>query len=100
MRLDSGNWERESALALNERICEYEMGKPEEARAIAGCSSSNHGLWPYFLLASSRPRTVPGTPAARQPSTLSFVGFPLASRYMSCVALRGAFSRKSINVVR
>src|SRR5690348_8987713 len=76
------------------------MGNPEEARPMAGCSKSNHGLRPYFLLASSRPRTVPGTPAARQPTRLSLVTLPLASRYMSCDALRGAFSRKSINVVQ
>ncbi len=67
---------------------------------MAGCSSSAHGLLPYFLCASSKPRTVPGTPTARQPIKLSGVRLPCASRYIFRVALRGAVSRKSMKVVR
>ena len=50
--------------------------------------------------AISKPRTVPGTPDERQPSMLSLVSSPFASRYMLRDAFSGARSRKSMNVVR
>ena len=62
--------------------------------------SSAHFCLPYFFCAISKPRTVPGTPEERQPSMLSRVSLPLASRYMLRDALPGASSRKSMNVVR
>ena len=61
---------------------------------------SAHVRLPYLLTAISKPRTVPGTPDERQPSMLSLVSSPLASRYMLRDAFSGARSRKSMNVER
>ena len=61
---------------------------------------SAHFFLPYLLTAISKPRTVPGTPDERQPSVLSLVIAPLASRYMLRDAFSGARSRKSMNVAR
>ena len=67
---------------------------------IAGASVSAHERLPYFASAISKPRTVPGTPDDRHPSTLSRVRLPAASRYMLRDAFSGARSRKSMNVDR
>ena len=55
---------------------------------------------PYLVTAISKPRTLPGTPDDRQPSMLSLVSSPLASRNMLRVAFSGARSRKSMKVER
>ena len=70
------------------------------ARSIAGAMFSAHVRRPYFVVAISNPRTEPGTPAERQPSVLSRVRLPCASRYMSRLDFPGARSRKSMNVAR
>ena len=67
---------------------------------MAGAMFSAHLRLPYFVTAISKPRTVPGTPDDRQPSMLSRVRSPFASRYMLRVDFSGARSRKSMNVVR
>ena len=67
---------------------------------MAGAMFSAHVRLPYFVTAISKPRTVPGTPDDRQPSMLSLVSSPLASRYMLRDAFSGARSRKSMNVER
>src|ERR687892_2180949 len=77
----------------------YDTGKPF-ANWIAGARLSAHDFLPYFSTAIWNPRTVPGTPDDRQPSMLSRVSSPLASRYMLRVALAGAISRKSMKVER
>ena len=56
---------------------------------------SAQGRLPKRRCASHSPETVPGTPAARCPSTERSVTFPSSSRYMSRVAASGAFSRWS-----
>src|SRR6185295_10083517 len=78
----------------------YETGNPFEASSTAGAMFSAHFRLPYLDSAISNPRTVPGTPDDRQPSTLSRVSSPLASRYMLRDAFSGARSRKSMNVAR
>src|SRR5262249_7514275 len=100
MRLDSSNCP--SARELRSPFASpYDTGKPVAASSTAGCTRPAHGFLPYLFFAYSRPRTVPGTPAARYPSVLSCVAFPVAeSIYMSRDADIGARSRKSRNVVR
>src|SRR5947207_13672793 len=99
MRFDSGadgrlrEFFRPSASA-------YDTGNPFDASSTAGAMFSAHFRLPYFVTAISKPRTVPGTPDDRQPSILSRVGSPFASRYMLRVDFSGARSRKSMNVVR
>ena len=99
IRLDSGEVGRLFD-PLNSSASPQDKGKPFDASSTAGAMSSAHFFRPYLLTAISKPRTVPGTPDDRQPSMLSFVSSPLASRYMLRVAFSGARSRKSMNVVR
>src|SRR6478736_7077757 len=98
MRFDSG-----SAPSAREPFSDsesaYETGNPF-ANWIAGARLSAQDFLPYFETAISKPRTVPGTPEDRQPSILSLVRSPFASRYMSRDDLAGAISRKSMNVER
>ena len=54
----------------------------------------------WFTLKGPSAKSVPGTPDDRQPSMLSRVKLPDASRYMSRDAFSGARSRKSMNVDR
>ena len=75
-------------------------GKPSRARAMAGSITSGSASTPYFRWMSSRPATVPGTPAARcvsvdSPSTT----LPSASRNMSRTAAAGARSRWSLATI-
>src|SRR5437762_14200417 len=99
MRFDSGDLAR-SFEPLSPSASAYETGNPFEARVTAGAMFSAHFRRPYFDTAISNPRTVPGTPDERQPSMLSRVSSPLASRYMLREAFSGARSRKSMNVAR
>src|SRR4051812_35384951 len=99
MRFDSGDAARLRD-PLRPSASAYEIGKPFEASSTAGDRLSAHFRLPYFVTASSKPRTVPGTPDDRQPSTLSRVRSPFASRYMLRVDFSGARSRKSMKVVR
>src|SRR5258707_1083347 len=85
---------------LSDAASAYETGMPFPASSIDGAILSAHDRAPYLVSAISIPRTMPGTAADRQPSTLSRVGLPEASRYMSWVAVPGATSRKSTNVAR
>src|ERR1700738_3533929 len=78
----------------------YDTGKPFDARSTAGVMFSAHVRRPYLVTAISKPRTVPGTPDDRHPSTLSRVSSPFASRYMLRDDFSGARSRKSMKVVR
>src|SRR6266542_3561567 len=78
----------------------YDTGNPFDASSRAGAMLSAHFRRPYFDTAISNPRIVPGTPDDRQPSMLSRVSWPFASRYMLRDAFPGARSRKSMNVVR
>src|SRR5262249_60063684 len=71
----------------------YDAGKPFFASSTAGAKSSAQVRRPYFVSAISKPRTVPGTPDDRQPSMLSRVRLPFASRYLSPDAFSGARSR-------
>src|SRR5579862_1397459 len=99
MRLDSGSRARLRE-PLSDSANAYETGNPFDASSMAGAMFSAHVFLPYFDTAISKPRTVPGTPDERQPSTLSRVRSPFASRYMFRDAFSGARSRKSMNVVR
>src|SRR5437762_11407150 len=99
MRFDSGDLAR-SFEPLSPSASAYETGNPFEARVTAGAMFSAHFRLPYFDTAISKPRTVPGTPDERQPSMLSLVRLPFASRYMFRDDFSGARSRKSMNVVR
>ena len=100
IRRDSGSFSSLERSSSSERIIVVGMGNPLYASLIAGATRSVHLRRPYRDCASSNPRTVPGTPDARHPSTESSVGFPEASRYMSRDARAGACSRKSMNVER
>src|SRR5476651_1026195 len=99
MRFDSGELARLRD-PFRPSASAYETGKPFDASSTAGAMFSAHFFFPYFDTASSNPRTVPGTPDERQPSMLSFVSPPFASRYMLRDAFSGARSRKSMNVLR
>src|SRR5215212_937915 len=99
MRFDSGEVGSVfDPLRLSDRA--YETANPFDASATAGAMFSAHFRLPYFDTASSNPRTVPGTPDERHPSTLSFVSAPFASRNMFRDDFPGARSRKSMKVVR
>src|ERR1700676_2605998 len=88
-RLESGNCDSNLVVPglCNDSERLYDTGKPSDANFTAGSSTSVQDLWPYFLCASSKPRTDPGTPEARQPTRLSLVSLPVASRYISREAL-------------
>src|ERR1039458_10594381 len=65
MRLDSGK-PLKPRVPRSDWARPYDTGKPLAASSTAGCTNSAHAFLPYFLLAYSRPRTVPGTPTARR----------------------------------
>src|ERR1700682_753818 len=98
MRFDSG--ERARLLdPLSDSASAYETGNPFDASSTAGAMSSAHFFRPHLLTAISNPRTVPGTQDDRQPSTLSLVSSPFASRSMLRDDFSGSRSRKSMNVI-
>src|SRR5437660_11727336 len=99
MRFDSGEAARLRE-PLRPSASAYETGKPLEASSTAGAMSSAQVRLPYLVSAISKPRTDPGTPDDRQPSMLSLVISPFASRYMLRDAFSGARSRQSMNVER
>ena len=70
------------------------MGKPSRASFEAGLTRSAQGVCP-ILMGQPRPRTVPGTPAARGPARWPGRGLPSGPRYIRSVAAFGAISRKS-----
>src|ERR1044071_4774985 len=99
MRFDSGDVARlRDPFRLSASA--YDTGKPFAASSTAGAMLSAHERLPYFFSAISKPRTEPGTPDDRQPSMLSLVSSPFASRYMLRDAFSGARSRKSMKVDR
>src|SRR3982074_2341124 len=98
MRFDSGELARLRD-PLSPSASAYETGKPFDASSTAGAMFSAHLRVPYLLTAISKPRTVPGTPDDRHPSTLSRVSSPFASRNMLRDDFSGARSRKSMKVV-
>ena len=74
---------------------------PSSASSIAGSINAVRVIVPNFFRAYSRPDTVPGTPTASQPIVLRpLMMFPSLSKYMSRLAARGAFSRKSRKIFR
>ena len=68
MRSDSGSRARLLAV-LSDSASSGFTTKPFDAKPIAGAINSAHFFRPYFDCASSNPRTVPGTPEERHPST-------------------------------
>ena len=86
-------------LAPSSVSCAYSRGlkaKPFSASWIAGWNSAFHGSLPCCWCASSRARSVPGTPTDRPPTTPSMkpIGFP-SFMNSSGVAAAGAVSRPS-----
>ena len=83
---------RDSSIPSGFRPARTRSEIPSIASSTAGARFSAHFRLPYLDSAISKPRTVPGTPDDRQPSMLSRVSSPLASRYM----LRDAFCGRAL----
>src|SRR5258708_19707771 len=98
MRVDSGDRARLRD-PFSPSASEYETGKPFDASATAGAMFSAHFFLPYLFTAISKPRTVPGTPDERQPSTLSLVISPPPSRYLLPEAFSAPPPRHTLKLV-